>query len=126
MSRAKELTRRHQRLVQLAKMPEGRGAMEYDRLIKGGSMVESPAEKMVRQRQSQLAGMPNSKGKIDESNKLAMQAHKTRIQSQRKAQSMSAGLGGHAKDVTAAIKSQVQRPRNAIAPILQKRFGGKR
>ncbi|HUS38150.1 MAG TPA: hypothetical protein VMX74_01800 [Pirellulales bacterium] len=61
----KKAKARQDRLIQLAKMPGGRGAKEFNRLVEGGSTKESAAEKAARQRQAQLKEMPNGRGKVD-------------------------------------------------------------
>lgn len=61
----KQRQARETRLIQLAKMPGGRGAKEYKRLAEGGSMTESAAEKSARQRKAQLAAMPGGRGKVE-------------------------------------------------------------
>jgi colicin import membrane protein len=57
--------KRETRMVQLAKMPKGRGASEYKRLKEGGELKETAGAKTARQRKAQLAGMPKGRGKVD-------------------------------------------------------------
>ena len=75
--------RRNLRLIQLEKMPGGKGRKEAERIRKGGSLKETAAEKSKRQEKARLEGIRRSGG----------------------------GLGGQARNVTEAIKSLARRKR---------------
>jgi hypothetical protein len=56
------IEQRRARELQLAKMPNNVGAMELDRMNRGGGLKESAAEKKERQRREQLEKMPKGRG----------------------------------------------------------------